>query len=134
MRPDGFAALIYYQHVAGGTMDFFDAAQGCYWRHAPSIAGPGLRETAADLPSAQVIDDLEGFREYHRDHWLRDIASDRDHYLALLSTYSGHLALPDHERTALLACIGEPIENRFGGQIIKRYRYDLVVKQRLENP
>ncbi|HYH12528.1 MAG TPA: class I SAM-dependent methyltransferase [Thermomicrobiales bacterium] len=133
VRAGGFAALVYYQHVLGGTMAFFDAAQECYWRHAPSIAGPGLRETAADLPSAQVLDDLEGFQEYHREHWLRDISSDREHYLALLSTYSGHLALPDHERAALLACIGDLIDDRFGGRITKRYRYDLVVMQRLTN-
>ena len=61
---------------------------------------------------------------------MHQVASDREHYLALLSTYSGHIALADEERRALLGCIGDLIDGRFGGRIVKQYRYDLVVMQR----
>jgi len=134
VRPEGFAALVCYRHVAGGTVAFFDAAQACYWRHAPSIAGPGLRETEADSVFSRALDGLHGFRDRHREHWLHDVTSDRTHYLALLATYSGHLALPEHERAALLGCIGNLIDERFGGRIVKRYRHDLVVMQRSARP
>lgn len=131
VRPGGFAAMLYYQHVAGGDMEFFDAAQNCYSQHAPSIPAHRLREPNDAIQAAMVLDELDGFSERHRERWLYEIASDRDHYQSLISTYSNHLSLPDHERTALLACIGDLIANRFGGRIVKQYRYDLVVMQRL---
>lgn len=134
VRPDGFAAMVYYQHVAGGDMDFFDAAQDCYAQQAPSIPVHRLREPNDDIQAAKVLNGLDGFRECHQQRWFHDVESDRDHYMSLLSTYSNHLALPENERVALLACIGDLIENQFDGRIVKRYRYDLVVKQRLGNP
>ncbi len=102
VRPGGYAALLSYQHVAGGDMAFFDAAQGCYETHAPSIANYTLRESDGDIPSVTMLDGMTGFTERHGQHWPHQVASDREHYLALLSTYSGHLALADHERRALL--------------------------------
>lgn len=130
VRPGGYAALLYYQHVAGGDMAFFDAAQGCYETHAPSIANYTLRESDGDIPSVKMLDGMPGFTERHRERWMHQVASDRKHYLALLSTYSGHLALSEDERRALLDCIGDLIDGQFGGRIVKQYRYDLVVMQR----
>jgi hypothetical protein len=60
-----------------------------------------------------------------------DIPSDREHYLSLISTYSTTLRLPDENRAGLLVCIGELMDREFGGRITKRYRFDLVVRERL---
>ena len=76
------------------------------------------------------IDDLPDFDSADHRSWLVDIPSDREHYLSLISTYSTMLRLPDDNRQALFACIGDLMDREFGGQITKRYRYDLVVRMR----
>jgi hypothetical protein len=45
----------------------------------------------------------------------------------VLRTYSGHRALAPAARAALLGCIAELIDGRFGGQITKRYLTELRV-------
>jgi hypothetical protein len=133
VRPGGFAALVYYEHVAGGDTAFFEAAQRCYEIHAPEIAHWGGWIQPEDvIPAATAIDALPGFVDTHRERWLHDVPSDRAHYLALLSTYSGHLALAPAARERLLACIGELIDRDFGGRITKRYRIELVVRRRVD--
>jgi hypothetical protein len=51
--------------------------------------------------------------------WRRDFTADE--YLALLGTYSDHLALPAAQRTALLASIRSTIETQFGGVVRREY-------------
>jgi len=47
----------------------------------------------------------------------------------LLQSYSGHRALAPDSRERLLACIGELMDNRFDGQIAKRYLTEMTVAQ-----
>jgi hypothetical protein len=77
-----------------------------------------------------MLDGLPGFAPAVERYWLVDIPSDLDHYLSLISTYSTTLKLPEENRAGLLACIADLMETQFGGRITKRYRFDLVVRQR----
>ena len=135
LRPGGHAALLHYLHVAGGDTAFFEAAQACYARWDPYYREPDYPEHHLRSPDdaghrATVLDDLPGFGPAKHRYWLVDIPSDREHYLSLISTYSTTLRLPDENRQRLLACIGDLMDREFGGQITKRYRFDLVVRRR----
>ena len=93
----------------------------------------GVMLGAAARSLAVVLDDLPGFHAAEHRYWLVDIPSDREHYLSLISTYSTTLRLPDENRQGLFACIGSLMDREFGGRITKRYRFDLVVRQRLRD-
>lgn len=138
VRPGGHAALLHYVHVAGGDVAFFEAAQDCYARWDPNYWAPGYPEhhlRSPDDPShrAAALDGLPGFEPAEHRYWLVDIPSDREHYLSLISTYSTTLRLPDENRAELFACIGDLMDRQFGGRITKRYRYDLVLRERLQD-
>jgi SAM-dependent methyltransferase len=136
VKPGGHAALLHYLHVAGGDVAFFAAAQACYERWDLNYREPDypvhyLRPPDDPGHRAAVLDALPGFGPAEDRYWLVDIPSDREHYLSLISTYSTTLRLPDENRAGLLGCIGELMDREFGGRITKRYRFDLVVRERL---
>jgi SAM-dependent methyltransferase len=138
VKPGGHVALLHYLHVAGGDQAFFDAVQACDARWDPNYWEPGYPEhhlRSPDDPShrAAVLDGLSGFAPAEHRYWLVATPSDRQHYLSLISTYSTTLRLPEDNRLGLFACIGELMDREFGGQVTKRYRFDLVVRER-ESP
>jgi SAM-dependent methyltransferase len=138
VRSGGHAALLHYLHVAGGDQAFFEAAQLCYERWDPSYWEPGYPEHRLRPPDetshhTRMLDDLPGFDEPSSRWWPVDVTSSRDEYLSLISTYSTTLRLPEANRAGLLACIGELMDRDFGGRITKRYRFDLVARQRRES-
>jgi hypothetical protein len=51
-------------------------------------------------------------------------------HLALLNTYSDHLALPEDRRLALLQAIADLIERRYGGKIERPYLSVLYLAQK----
>jgi SAM-dependent methyltransferase len=126
LRPGGTLATVATHHVDGGRDSFFAAVQDCYERFDPDTE-PGLRlPRAADVPP-----DAEGlgphfaqpvFRRYE---WERAYTTDQ--YVDLLLTYSGHRAMEPGAQRALLDCIAELIDNRYGGRIVKRYLNELRV-------
>jgi SAM-dependent methyltransferase len=129
LRSGGALALIATHHVAGGDGPFFAEVQRCYETWMPGTV-QGLR-----LPDASEVphhddDDLEAnglftaalFRRYER-----DLTYSTREYRDLLLSYSGHRALASDARDGLLACIGELIDTRFGGRIVKRYMTELTV-------
>ena len=65
------------------------------------------------------------FRRYER-----ELTYTTREYRDLLLSYSGHRALASDTREALLACIGELIDTRFGGHIARRYMTELTVAYR----
>jgi hypothetical protein len=69
------------------------------------------------------------FRRYER-----DLTYSTREYRDLLLSYSGHRALASDAREGLLACIGELIDTRFGGRIVKRYMTELTVAHRRPSP
>jgi SAM-dependent methyltransferase len=133
LRPGGALALTTGGHVAGSPDDeFFHDAQVCYEAHMPGTP-PGLRLTHPDdmpLAAPPSIDasGLFGPPQFRRYLWLRDFTTDT--YIDELNTYSSHIALPDEDRTALLACIRSLLDERYKGRITKAYLTDLVVVHR----
>lgn len=128
LRPGGVLATIATSHVAGGTEAFFAEVQACYEQWDP-VTPPGLRLTpAGDIP----LDDRELKRTgrferatFRRYEWEIDYSTEE--YRDLLLSYSGHIDLDPVARRSLLDCIGELIETRFGGRIVKRYLAELRV-------
>jgi SAM-dependent methyltransferase len=131
LRPGGALAIVSTHHVAGGTEQFWIEVQGCYERFDPDTE-PGLRlPLAADIPtSAAELESSGKFAppEIRRYEW--DQPYDSAEYIDLLLTYSGHRALEATRREALLGCIRELLQNRFGGRIAKRYLTQLLIARR----
>ncbi|MDG6108032.1 class I SAM-dependent methyltransferase [Dactylosporangium aurantiacum] len=134
LRLGGLLATVGTHHIAGGTWTeaFFVEIQKCYQRFDPSTP-PGLRlETARDI----VEDDREltssglfGPATFCRYEW--ELPYSTADYLDLLLTYSGHRALPDVRRNALLSSIARLIDVDYGGQIVKRHLTELRIAQRV---
>jgi SAM-dependent methyltransferase len=132
LRPGGALATIATNHVAGGTERFFVEVQECYERWDPNTPANLRLPRAADLsyPSEEL--DSSGrfgpctFRRYER-----EIEYASAEYRALLSTFSGHIALDADARASLLDCVTELIDRRYAGRISKRDLIELRVAARL---
>ena len=131
LRPGGALAVVSTHHVAGGDEPFFVDSQSCYERWDPDTP-PGLRlPAAADVPFDREGFDASGrfdrvaFRRYER-----ELTYSARQYRDLLLTYSGHRALEPGAQRGLLSCIVRLIEERYGGQIAKRYLNELAVGRR----
>ena len=131
LRPGGLLALVTTHHVAGGSLEFFARAQGCYERWDPATP-PGLRLESADETATDLRELTRGarFEEVTVRRHEQDITYSADAYLEVLLTYSGHLALGEPARRGLLACIRGLIESRHGGSVTKRYLHELIVARR----
>jgi hypothetical protein len=132
LRPGGAIAVASGGHVEGGDTQFFNDAQRCYETHDPGTpAGVRLQPTAdVPVPATGIEDSgLFGPVTHRRSVWTRAFTTAA--YLDELGTYSGHIALPDGARAALLACLGKMIDERYGGRITKAYLQDLQVARRI---
>ncbi|TDC48664.1 class I SAM-dependent methyltransferase [Jiangella ureilytica] len=127
LRPGGALATVTTEHVLGGTADFFADVQECYERWDPATP-PGLRLTPADeiAPLTDEVDESPLFEPAVRRRYRADVTYDRQGYLDLLSTYSGHRALHPDLRRGLYDCIGALIDD-YGGSVTKAYLYELRV-------
>jgi SAM-dependent methyltransferase len=128
LRRGGAVAMVSGGHVEGGTSQFFIDVQDCYLRYMPGTP-PGLRlPKAEDLPLEAPELDASGLFEpaqVRRYVWSREFTTQS--YIDELNTYSGHLALSDANRLALLTCIRGMIDERYGGRIKKACVTDLDV-------
>jgi SAM-dependent methyltransferase len=126
LRPGGTIAIISTEHVKGGTLAFFEAMQPVYEHFDPSTPpGLTLRESS-DIP-CDTTEFADAFgpvtvRRYHL-----DVDYSTREYLDLLSTYSGHIALPDDARRGLFDALADLIDNRHGGRITKRYMFQTLL-------
>ena len=131
LKSDGALATVKTEHVAGGSESFFAKVQECYERWDPATP-PGLRlQPSEEIPrDSEEIDRSGRFGPVSFRRYERDLAYSTEAYLDLLRTYSGHRALEPDAREALLGCIGELIDSRYGGSILKRYLFELCVARR----
>lgn len=131
LRPGGQLAVVETEHVLGGTEGFFADVQECYERWMPGTE-PGIRlRAAAELPPPD--DELDRPGELEPVDVLsyeRDIAYTADDYLDVLRTYSGHRALAPDLRRRLFDAIRALIEERYAGQVVKRYLTRMRVARR----
>jgi SAM-dependent methyltransferase len=134
LRPGGVLATVATHHVAGGTIPFFAEMQACYERWDPATP-KGLRlQPAEEIPMESEEVERSGLfstPEFRR--YPTDIPYTRDTYIDVLLTYSGHRAMPPDDQRGLLDCIGGLIDERYGGQIVKRYLTELRTAHRLPN-
>jgi SAM-dependent methyltransferase len=65
--------------------------------------------------------------EHQRYPWLHRYT--RDEWLALITTHSDHLVLPDAQRARVLAAVGDAIDS-MGGVLIARYTTEALVASR----
>ena len=131
LRPGGTLATVTTTHVLGGTEEFFADVQDCYVRWDPDTPSAVELAPASEVPPAMdEIDDSDRFEPAIRRRYEHDIRYPTAAYLNVLNTYSGHRALPPNLRAGLLGCIGELIDSRYGGEITKRYLYELRVARR----
>ena len=134
LRPGGAFAPFSYTHThsdAGGG--FFEEAQRVYERETPEIVVDGeVLQRVEDLPDA-LREEIEGSGLFgpvavRRYSWNEPYTTQR--YIALLNTYSGHLALPAEKRQRLLDGIAALIDTRYGGRVVKGYGALLYVARR----
>jgi SAM-dependent methyltransferase len=122
LRPGGVLAVVSTHHVdCSASRALYEQVQGCYERYMPD-AKKGERPPVADaVPDDPAEFDASGrfgpvrFRRYewHQEYTIAQ-------YLDLLSSYSGHRAMPADARRALYSCISGHVE-RAGGRIAKGY-------------
>lgn len=130
LRHGGYLAIVEYSHVAGGDDDFFATVQECYERFVPGTEVGITRPPWDQQPDTSEITASPDF-DLVAVHQIREeIPSTREEYLALMSTYSGNLTLPEKNRERLFECIGNLIDRDFGGEITKAYRHELILARR----
>ena len=128
LRPGGALAVVSTHHVAGSDEQFFADAQRCYERWDPETPA-GLRlPAAADVPSGRDELDASGrFGRLALRRYERELTYSSSEYRELLLTYSGHRAMEPDAQRGLLSCLARLIDERYGGQIVKRYMNELAV-------
>lgn len=115
LRPSGVLGVVGTHHVLPpGGDDFFVDVQEDYVAVVPEDAashegGPPPPEAIGELAfDEQLFEPVA----HHRYLWELDYTADE--YIAVLSTYSGHIALPEEQRERLFARIRRRIEPRGG--------------------
>jgi len=119
LRPGGALAIVETHHVLGGDVEFFEEVRRCYDRWG-APGPPGY--AAADVPDE--CSDVDTSGRYEPPVWRTyewELTYPTASYLDVLMTYSGHRALPDDRRRALLGSIADLIDNGYDGRITKRY-------------
>ncbi|MCO8269610.1 class I SAM-dependent methyltransferase [Actinoplanes sp. TRM 88003] len=123
LRPGGHLAIVATTHVCPtGADDFFNQVQPVYER-----LGLGDGSDGPEPPGKFTDPDVEAIRAsgcfeepvVHRYVWGQDYTAEQ--YLTLLSTYSGHIAMPAAQRQALFAEIRRMIAARPAGTVRKYY-------------
>ena len=134
LKPGGALAPFSYTHTRADADDgFFDEVQRVYERETPEIVVEGeLLQRVDELPEPFRVE-IEGSGLFgpvavRRYSWDEPYTTAR--YIALLNTYSGHLALPDERRQRLFDGIATLLDTRYGGQVMKGYGAMLYVARR----
>ncbi len=125
LRPGGKLATIATQPAAGGTEAFFRDVRGCFDRFMPTRrTRPEPTVDAGELERSGRFEPAE----FHR--YEAEIEYTTEQYLEVLSTYSEHLLLEPGAREGLLRCIGRVMDERYGGNVRKRYRWEMRIARR----
>ena len=135
LRERGVLAVVSAAHVLPPDGDdFFVDVQQDYEAVVPDE--PDTRKGPPRPPEekrdrSEEIDASGLFRAVAARRYLYDVVYTAQEYVDVLSTYSGHLALPEETRADLLGRIFRRIEARPGGTVRKTYLALLDVAERL---
>jgi SAM-dependent methyltransferase len=130
LRPGGALATVGVHHIVGGTPGFFEEAQACYERWEPDTP-PRLHLPVTDVPRDNTDLDAAGwpgpvtFRRYER-----DLEYTSAEFTDVQRTSPGTIMLAPASREALLGCLGQLIDSRYGGRVTRRYLFQLRVARR----
>lgn len=134
LRPAGHLAIVATEHVspAGGD-DFFRRVERVY-----DEVGMGDGQGGPRTPEAVAAPDVEAIASsgsfapptVHRYVWSQDYTAEE--YLALLSTYSNHIAASPRQRGTLFTGIRDLIAGRPAATVRKHYLNVLQVARRLD--
>lgn len=131
LRPGGHLAIIRYHHVAGGDQDFFERVQDCYERYKPRATDKFRLPDIAELqPDTADLEASGLFEKPVIRSYVTEETYSREPYIDLLSTYSDHRIMPEHDREQLFQCIRLLIDGEFGGQVRKRYLNELILARK----
>lgn len=134
LRPGGYLAIVATQHVLPPDGDdFFREVERAYEEVGMSDGkgGPGPPE-AIEAPDVEAMlgSGYVAPPVVHRYVWSREYTTGE--YLALLSTYSGHIAASPQQRETLFTRIRHLVDARPSATITKHYLNILQVAQRLD--
>jgi SAM-dependent methyltransferase len=120
LRPEGVLGVVGTHHVLPEDGDpFFSDVQSDYAAVVPE--DPASHEDGPPRPDAvePIAFDLGLYEPVAHRRYLWDLEYTAEEYIAVLSTYSGHIALGDDQRAELFARIRRRIEAR--GRVRKSY-------------
>lgn len=128
----GALAVISTHHIKGDTETFFNDVWPLYEQFGVA-PGPGLcLQTARDIPEDGREFEQEkrfGKVEFRKYEWDEEYSTSE--YIDLLSTYSNHRILSGAAKEGLFSAIAELIDNKYQGQIAKRYMVQMALTHRL---
>ena len=135
LKPGGYMAIMYSEHVSDGKGDaFFFASEPIYkkymWGDAATSAHDSFRlPSIGQLQPRPPIDtslfSLETFTAFPV-----TITYSAHDYAQLLNTYSPTIALPADRRKKFLAAIEDVINNDFGGSTERHFAMTLAIAKK----
>lgn len=133
LRPGGCLAIVATEHVlpeVGGDA-FFREVQQAYAAVAMSdgLGGP-LRPDEVPPPNAAEIRASGLFEAPVVRRYISELSYSAEEYVALLGTYSGHIAASPERQARLFADIRGRIQGRPGGTVRKHYLHILQTARR----
>ncbi len=128
LRPGGALAVVRNRPVRLDGHDTFVVDVLADYR---AMGAPG--DATAAPPPEELPDDADAlgrcghFASVEVGHHLSSLVFDADAYVALLSTYSAHRAMPTNQRNDLFGRIRRRIDDRPGGQVEVWYQATVTV-------
>jgi SAM-dependent methyltransferase len=136
LRPDGHLAIWSTEHVfpSGGDL-IFDEIQQVYDAIGEGLPGGAPRPQPGQLPDHREEIEASGmFDVVAVEHFDWTVDYDADSYLRLLSTFSGHIAMPADRRERLYAEIRRLLSERPSGTLRRGWGAVLHVARRRDHP
>ncbi len=128
LNASGALAVFSNTHIRKNE-GFFADVQEVYRLHVPEWCQPeGNTKTPEPIATSQP--GIERFHESTRRVYPWSNYYTAEEYIRLLSTYSGHIALPDDKRKALFDDIDKFINTRYDGKVLKHYEAILDVRKK----
>ena len=121
LESDGFLAVFSNQHVRKDE-GFFAESQSLYDKYYSPLT-ENRPTHAINFPGAETFQ--EPIKRVYP--WTQTYSSEQ--YIKLLSTYSGHIALPEKNKRFLFEGIVNLIETKYSGRITKHYEAVLDLRK-----
>ncbi len=131
LRTRAFLGLVVTQHVRGGTSRFFTDAQPYYLKWGlstnPTFQPPAPEELPAAFPE---LDQRSEFQAVERQRLEIPMLRTTESYVGWLSTDSLVNTLDQATRRRFLDDIGDLIQSRYDGTVIRNFVYEIITARR----